>query len=33
MGHFGVVKTLAMLHEIFISLKWKRMCNVYVINA
>jgi len=33
MGHFGVVKTLDVLHEHFYWPKLKKMCNAYVINA
>jgi hypothetical protein len=33
MGHFGVVKTLDVLHEHFYWPKIKKMCNAYVINA
>ena len=32
-GHFGVVKTLDVLHEQFYWPKIKKMCNAYVINA
>ena len=32
-GNFDIVKTLDVLHDIFIGLKWKKMCNAYLTNV